>query len=84
VETLKKKKFQEMTELKLLIKKRNYSYRKLAECMNISLDAVNNKLNGYTALTLSDAEKIIHILGINSKDVNKYFFCKCCETQQTR
>jgi len=82
VETLKNKKFEEMKELKGLIRKKNITYRQLAQMMNISLDAVNNKLNGYTALNLSEAEKIINILGINGKDVNRYFFGKCCETQQ--
>jgi len=79
---LKNKKFEEMKELKGLIRKKNITYRQLAQMMNISLDAVNNKLNGYTALNLSEAEKIINILGINGKDVNRYFFGKCCETQQ--
>ena len=79
---MKKKKFEEMTELKRLIKKKNYSYRVMAKEMNISLDAFNNKINGYTAINLSEAEKMIDILGINERDVNRYFFAKCCETQQ--
>ena len=73
---MKQRKFQEMKAIKLLIKKRNISYRQLAEKMNISLDAVNNKLNGYTALNLCEAEKMIDILGISGKDVNRYFFCR--------
>ncbi|MBR5467727.1 MAG: helix-turn-helix transcriptional regulator [Firmicutes bacterium] len=79
---MKEKKFEEMTELKRLIKKKNYSYRVMAKEMNISLDAFNNKINGYTAINLREAEKLIEILGISGKDVNRYFFGKCCETQQ--
>ena len=54
----------------------------MAQRMNISLDAFNNKINGYTAINLNEAEKMIGILGIDSKDVNFYFFGKSCETQQ--
>ena len=79
---MKQRKFEEMTELKRLIKKKNYSYRLMAKKMDISLDAFNNKINGYTALNLNEAEKMIEILGINGKDVNHYFFGKSCETQQ--
>ena len=35
---MKQRKFEEMTELKRLIKKKNYSYRMMAKKMDISLD----------------------------------------------
>ena len=78
---MKKRKYGEMKALKGLIKRKNISYRKLAEEMDMSLDAINNKMNGYTAFNLYEAEKIIEILGIRENEVNKYFFCNCCETQ---
>ena len=56
---MKQRKFEEMTELKRLIRRKNYSYRIMAQRMNISLDAFNNKINGYTAINLNEAEKMI-------------------------
>ena len=42
---MREKKYEEMTNLKKLIKRKNISYRKLAEDMQMSLNAINNKLN---------------------------------------
>lgn len=80
---MKKRKYDEMKALKGLIKRKNISYRMFAEKMEMSLDAINNKLNGYTAFNLHEAEKIIKILDIRENEVNKYFFPACCETQQS-
>ena len=79
---MKCKKYDEMTELKNLIRRKNMSYRRLASAIGISTDAINNKLNGYTSFNLNEAEKIIEILGISSEEINRYFFGKYCETQQ--
>ena len=79
---MKCRKYSEMKELKNLIRRKNMSYRRLAGAIGISTDAINNKLNGYTAFNLYEAEKIINILDISAEDINRYFFGNHCETQQ--
>ena len=56
---MREKKYEEMTNLKKLIKRKNISYRKLAEDMQMSLNAINNKLNGYTVFNIYEAEKTV-------------------------
>lgn len=70
---MKSKKYDEFTALKKLIKRKNYSYRKLALESGISLNAINNKLNGYTALNIDEAKKISMILKICPSDFNRFF-----------
>lgn len=44
----RKGRYPEMVELKRFLHKKNITYRELSEMIGISLDAANNKLNGYT------------------------------------
>ena len=71
---MREKKYEEMTNLKKLIKRKNISYRKLAEDMQMSLNAINNKLNGYTVFNIYEAEKMMIILGIGNNEIKKYYF----------
>lgn len=71
---MRERKYREMINLKKLIKRRNISYRKLAEDMHMSLNAINNKLNGYTVFNIYEAEKMMIILGIGNNEIKKYFF----------
>lgn len=71
---MRERKYEEMTNLKKLIKRKNISYRKLAEDMHMSLNAINNKLNGYTVFNIYEAEKMMIILGIGNNEIKKYFF----------
>ena len=78
---MREKKYCELTELKKLMKKKNYSYRKFAKRLSMSTDALSNKLNGYSYFNLEEADKIVHILGIDKNDISIYFFLACCLTQ---
>lgn len=66
----------------------NYNYNKIrgkiieefgsnadfAKAMEISTTTLSNKLNNKVPWTQIDIEKAIKILGINSKEINQYFF----------
>ena len=77
---MREKKYCELTELKAY-EKANYSYRKFAKRLSMSTDALSNKLNGYSYFNLEEADKIVHILGIDKNDISIYFFPACCLTQ---
>lgn len=79
---MKKKKYHELTELKKLLKRKNYSYRKFAKIISMSTDAFNNKINGYTYFNTDEVDKIVHALAIDKNDIGIYFFPGCCVTQQ--
>ena len=59
--------------MKSFMKENNISYRKLAEDMHMSLNAINNKLNGYTVFNIYEAEKMMIILGIGNNEIKKYW-----------
>lgn len=70
---MKIKKYSEFSNLKILMKRRKYSYKKLSDEIGLSIDAINNKLNGYTALNIEEAKRISCILKIHPSDFNRYF-----------
>lgn len=49
------------------------SYTKLSELLNISVDALNNKLNGYTSFTTNDVAKIVIYFDLTSDEVIDFF-----------
>ena len=53
----KERKYTELKRLKKFLKRKNITYNKLSKILDISLDAVNNKLNGYTEMTVIECEK---------------------------
>lgn len=70
---IKQKKYAELVQLKKFLKRKNISYGQLASILGISIDAVNNKLNGYTDLTLSEMNSLIYKFDMSTSDVMKYF-----------
>jgi transcriptional regulator with XRE-family HTH domain len=70
---VKIKKYSEFSNLKMLMKRRKCSYKKLSDEIGISIDAINNKLNGYTALNIDEAKRISCILKIHPSEFNRYF-----------
>lgn len=73
-EMRKVKKYEELSELKGRMRKEGYSYRKLSEETGISVNAINNKLNGYSAMDTDDVELITKTLGILPEEIMLYFF----------
>ena len=64
---MKKQKAPELKELKKLLHRKNISYKRLSKRLNISVDAVNNKLNGYTLFNSIEILKISQFLNIEKR-----------------
>ena len=62
-----------MRELKKFLKKKNISYKKLSDELGISIDAINNKLNGYTLLNINEMKHMVKLFNMEPVDINKYF-----------
>lgn len=71
---MKCKKYEELNALKGLITEKKYTYRKLSQKANISLNAFNSKINGYTVFNTDELSRIVAILEITPNDILKYFF----------
>lgn len=69
----KKHKYGEMKNLKKFFRRKNISYRELADILGIGLDTVNNKLNGYTPMTVSEMNTIIYELDMKTREVFECF-----------
>ncbi len=76
---MKKQKAPELKELKKLLHRKNISYKRLSKRLNISVDAVNNKLNGYTLFNSIEILKISQFLNIEKGNIFKYFWSDCNE-----
>lgn len=70
----KKKKYPERMKLKKQMQKQNVTYRMLSGVLGISLDASNNKMNGYTDWTLMEIKKIAEYLNLNPAQIHNLFF----------
>lgn len=62
-----------MKSLKKFLKRKNISYRELAGILGISLDAVNNKLNGYTPMTVSEMNTVVDEFDMKMSETAKFF-----------
>ena len=62
-----------LENLKEYMKIRGWSYRKLSGCTGISVDAINNKLNGRTYFTSYEIGLVCKALRIPKEDIAKYF-----------
>ena len=76
---MKKQKAPELKELKKLLHRKNISYKRLSKRLNISVDAVNNKLNGYTLFNSIEILKISQFLNIEKGNIFKSFWSDCNE-----
>ena len=70
---MKKRKYAELRELKKFLKKKKYSYKKLSDELGISIDAINNKLNGYTLLNINEMKRMVTLFNMQPVDINKFF-----------
>jgi len=59
-------------KLKGLMMERGYSQSKLSQCLGITVQTFNAKLNGRSKFTLSEVVRIVDILEI--EDLRAYFF----------
>jgi len=71
---MKTKVYNELKALKKKLREEKITYRSLSRDVNISVDALNSKLNGYTDFTRSEIMRIAKCVNINSSDIVKYFF----------
>ena len=76
---MKKQKAPELKELKKLLHRKNISYKRLSKRLNISVDAVNNKLNGYTLFNSIEILKNSQFLNRDKGNIFKYFWSDCNE-----
>lgn len=67
------RKYTELKRLKKFLKRKNITYNKLSKILDISLDAVNNKLNGYTEMTVPEMNTIIYELDMKTSEVFECF-----------
>ena len=66
-------KYPKLTELKKFMYRRNVSYRKAADEIHISLDAINNKMNGYTDFSKSEMIALAKLLKMTETEFIKAF-----------
>lgn len=71
---MKKKKYVELNSLKGKIREMNESYRSLSVKTKISVNALSNKLNGYSVFDIHEVSVLITELNIEPKEIVKYFF----------
>jgi len=60
--------------LKGRIREKNTSYRKLSEGIGIAVNTLSDKINGFYAMSIPEAEAIALFLEISPKELDKYFF----------
>lgn len=63
----------ERKDLKKFLHKKNARYRNLAQMINISRDALFNKLNGYTEFKAVEIKKLADIFNLSPEQVYKFF-----------
>lgn len=71
---MKPRRYPELTALKGLMREKAFTYRGLAREIEVSVNALNNKINGYSSLNTEEIIKLIDILAINPEEINRYFF----------
>lgn len=63
----------ERKEFKKFLHKKNVSYRECAEMINISLDALHNKVNGYTEFRPTEIKALADIFKFSPEEIYKFF-----------
>lgn len=70
----KRRVYVELSALKGRIRELKSSYRRLSGETGISIDALNNKINGYSIFNAEEMDKVSDVLDIPIHEVTKYFF----------
>ena len=71
---MKKRKYEVLNALKGRIREENKNYRSLSKETGISVNALNNKLNGYSVFDMKEVSIVIDKLNIQPNEIIKYFF----------
>lgn len=71
---MKNRKYTVLNSLKIKIREEEENYRSLSRKTGISVNALNNKLNGYSTFNIDEVYKLVECLNINPKDIIVYFF----------
>lgn len=71
---MKTKNYVVLNSLKGRIREKNENYRSLSKKTGISVNALNNKLNGYSVFDTQEVFAIVECLDIQPNDIIKYFF----------
>lgn len=71
----KRQRYPVLYELKGLIRSQGKTYRSLSEETGMSVDSLNNKLNGYSPVDSDDVEILVLALGIkpDTENIVKFF-----------
>ena len=70
----KTKRYASLMALKGRIRERGTSYRELSESIGIAIPTLSDKINGFYAMDLPEAEKIAEFLDIPPLEIPKFFF----------
>lgn len=68
------RKYEILNTLKGKIREENENYRSLSKKTGISVNALNNKLNGYSVFDMKEVSIIVEKLNIEPDEIIKYFF----------
>ena len=66
--------YPELTALKGLLTEKKMSYARLSSLTEISISALNNKINGHSSFDSNEVDKIVQVLNIGTDSVLIYFF----------
>ncbi|WP_321024973.1 helix-turn-helix domain-containing protein [Eisenbergiella porci] len=72
---MKTQRYPVLCELKGLIRSKGKTYRSLSKETGISVDALNNKLNGYSPIDSDDVEILVNALEIDpsTNEIVRFF-----------
>jgi len=70
----KRRKYPELNFLKGRIREQKTSYRKLSLEIGMAVNTLSDKINGFYAMSIPEAEAIAVFLEIPPKELDKYFF----------
>ena len=71
---MKKRNYEILNALKGKIREENKNYRSLSKETGISVNALNNKLNGYSVFDMREVSVMVEKLNIQPNEIIKYFF----------
>lgn len=71
---MKKKNYEVLNALKGKIKEEQKNYRSLSKETGISVNALNNKLNGYSVFDMKEVSIVVEKLNIQPNEIIRYFF----------
>lgn len=67
-------KYTPLNALKGLLKEKGYTYRKMAGIIGTAANTFSDKLNGFGLFDALEIDKMADVLGVDPKDIKKYFF----------